>query len=490
MPSKSPQSSGVLVWFREDLRLADNPALDAAIRSGKPVTALYVLDEETSGPRAMGGAARWWLAQSLRSLEKDCDAIGLPFAIRRGKSADVVRAALDEAGADEIVWNRRYAAPEIKIDSQLKDALQADGVEARSFNGRLLHEPWEVKSKAGGPLKVYSPFWRAAAARGEPRAPLARPGRGNIPAGPAIDGESVDALGLEPSKPDWAGGMREAWTPGEAGAREALNDFIDDGLKGYASDRDRPDKPSTSRMSPYLRFGEVSPHQLWHAVEHARTEGPATGTDVEKFRSELGWREFSYHLLFNFPDLATKNFQERFDEFPWEKPNPAHRKAWRKGLTGFPIVDAGMRQLWTTGWMHNRVRMICASFLIKDLLIDWRDGEDWFWDTLVDADPANNAASWQWVAGSGADAAPYFRVFNPMLQGVKFDPRGDYVRAFVPELAEMPAKDIHAPWEAPAETLAKAGVELGRTYPKPIVDHGRARDRALAAFDRLKAKTS
>ncbi|RXF74579.1 cryptochrome/photolyase family protein [Hansschlegelia zhihuaiae] len=488
MTSSTARPSGVLLWFREDLRLADNPALNAAVSSGEPVTALYVLDEETRGPRRLGGASRWWLAQSLRSLKADCDRVGLQLAIRVGKSRDVVTKAVEEAGVGRVAWNRRYAEAETKIDAELKDRLRKDGLEVESFNGRLLHEPWEVRSKSGGALKVFSPFWRAATARGEPRAPLPKPTKAKLKAGKALNGNSIDELGLEPTKPDWADGLRETWEPGEAGARKALTTFIDEGLKGYAENRDRPDLPATSRMSPHLRFGEVSPHQLWHAVEQARSEGSASARDVEKFRAELGWREFSYHLLHHFPELATKNLQERFDDFPWPTPDPAHRRAWRKGLTGYPIVDAGMRQLWTTGWIHNRVRMIVASFLIKDLLIDWRDGEDWFWDTLVDADPANNAASWQWIAGSGADAAPYFRVFNPSLQGAKFDPDGTYVRAFVPELEKLSARWIHAPWEASREALEEAGIELGKDYPKPIVDHRAARDRALAAFETLKAK--
>lgn len=487
MPSSSAPSSGALLWFREDLRIADNPALDSAVKSGRPVSAIYVLDERTEGLRAMGGAARWWLARSLRALASDCAAIGLPFSVRRGRSDRLVREALRETGAEAVFWNRRYAAWEIEIDAALKEELQGDRFSVESSNGRLLHEPWEVKSKSGDPFKVFSPYWRAAQARDEPRAPIPRPSKGKIEPGRAIDGESLDSLGLEPTGLDWAGGLRDAWTPGEDGAKTRLKAFVEDDLRGYASARDRPDLPSTSRMSPHLRFGEVSPHQLWHAVERAAAEGLATARDVEKFRTELGWREFSHHLLFQFPELATRNFQQRFDDFPWEKPKPSHLMAWRKGLTGFPIVDAGMRQLWRTGWVHNRVRMICASFLIKDLLIDWREGEAWFWDTLVDADPANNAANWQWVAGSGADAAPYFRVFNPSLQGVRFDPHGDYVRAFVPELESMPARYIHAPWEAPPEALSEAGVELGKTYPMPIVDHGAARDRALKAFDRMKA---
>lgn len=490
MTTSGHRAPSALIWFREDLRVADNPALHAALHGGGPVTALYVLEDTPEGGRPLGAASRWWLAQSLRSLAEDCAAIGLPFCVRSGDPLDLIPKAAREAGAERVVWNRRYAAPDAARDTAVEAALSDAGIAVETFNGRLLYEPWEVKSKAGEALKVYSPFWRAAMALREPRAPLPKPTKAQVKPGPTLDGTNIDALGLEPTKPDWADGMRDAWSPGVAGARAALREFLDHGLKGYADDRDRPDRPATSRMSPYLRFGEVSPHQLWHAVEGAVHDGDASGRDVEKFRSELGWREFSYHLLHHFPDLATRNFQDRFDAFPWSEPKAEHRRAWRKGMTGYPIVDAGMRQLWTTGWMHNRVRMIVASFLIKDLLIDWREGEDWFWDTLVDADPANNAASWQWVAGSGADAAPYFRVFNPALQGKKHDPDGVYVKTFLPELERLPAQWIHTPWEAPPAVLDEAGVTLGEIYPRPIVDHSAARDRALAAFDRLKARTA
>ncbi|MET0314468.1 MAG: deoxyribodipyrimidine photo-lyase [Hansschlegelia sp.] len=488
--SSSKSRPSALVWFRDDLRLRDNPALHAALKSGLPVTALYVFDDVTPGPRALGGASRWWLAQSLKSLAADCATIGLPFAIRRGAADTAVVEAAEEAGAEAVFWSRRYSADLAEIDASVESLLSQRGVRVEAFNASLLREPWAVKSKTGGPLKVFSPYWRAANTLGEPAAPLPRPSKADVTAGPTLGGAEIGALGLEPTKPDWAGGMRDAWKPGEAGAVDAVERFLEDGLKGYAENRDRPDMEATSRMSPRLRFGEVSPRQLWHAVERAKQEGLAGSEDVEKFRAELGWREFSYHLLHHFPDLSTRNFQERFDAFPWSRPRPEHRRAWRKGMTGYPIVDAGMRQLWTTGWLHNRVRMIVASFLIKDLLIDWRDGEDWFWDTLVDADHANNAASWQWVAGSGADAAPYFRVFNPALQGQKFDPKGDYVRAFVPELAKLPAKWIHTPWEAPGDVLRGAGVTLGTSYPEPIVDHHVARDRALAAFEKLKAASA
>ncbi|MDR6285365.1 deoxyribodipyrimidine photo-lyase [Methylopila jiangsuensis] len=486
MPSST--EAPVLVWFREDLRLGDHPALAAALETGRPVTALYLYDDASPSLRPLGGASQWWLSRSLKALAQDCAALGLPFTVRKGAAATEIPKAVKEAGAAQTLWSRRYGAAEAKIDGEVQARLERAGVEVSTFNGRLLYEPWEVTSKAGTPLKLFSPFWRACQAKGDPAPPLPRPTKRDVTAGPALDGLAVEDLALEPTTPDWAGGLRANWTPGEAGAREAVGAFLDDGLRGYAKNRDRPDLPATSRMSPHLRFGEVSPRQLWHAVEAAKAEGAANGTDVEKFRAELGWREFSYHLLHQHPELATRNVQPRFDAFPWSKPDPAQMRAWRRGLTGYPIVDAGMRQLWTTGWMHNRVRMICASFLIKDLLVDWREGEAWFWDTLVDADPANNAASWQWVAGCGADAAPYFRVFNPILQGEKFDPEGAYVKAFVPELKDVPTRYVHKPWEATEIELRAAGVTLGEDYPRTIVDHGKARDRALAAFGRLPPK--
>jgi deoxyribodipyrimidine photo-lyase len=372
----------------------------------------------------------------------------------------------------------------------LKETLTGAGIEVRSFNGSLLNEPWEVTSKAGQPMKVFTPYWRAARERGEPAAPLPAPGkikRLDPPDSAASESLALADLGLEPRKPDWAGGLREAWMPGEAGAQDLLESFIGNRLSGYAEGRNRPDRDSTSRLSPHLRFGEIGPRQIWHALAMARESGEAAGssTDAEKFLSELGWREFSYHLLFHNPDLASRNYDSRFDAFPWQA-DPEARRRWQRGQTGIPLVDAGLRQLWTTGWMHNRVRMVVASFLIKHLLQDWRAGEAWFWDTLVDADPANNAASWQWVAGSGADAAPYFRVFNPVTQGETWDPKGDYVRRWVPELASLPADMIHQPWKADAAALRKAGIEPGRGYPQPMIDLGLGRQRALDAFAAIK----
>jgi deoxyribodipyrimidine photo-lyase len=326
----------------------------------------------------------------------------------------------------------------------------------------------------------------AARERGEPPPPLPAPAAlaaSTLPAGAALTPVSVDDLRLRPTKPDWAKEMATLWTPGEAGARMQLGRFLEGAVKGYGDNRNRPDRISTSRLSPHLRFGEIGPRQIWHATRAAFESGHASAKayDVEKFLTEIGWREFSYHLLHQFPELANSNFQPKFDAFPWLDDAKA-LNAWQRGLTGYPIVDAGMRELWRTGWMHNRVRMIVGSFLVKHLLIDWRRGEDWFWDTLVDADPASNAASWQWVAGSGADAAPYFRIFAPVLQGEKFDPNGDYVRKYVPELAKLPKQHIHKPWAAPHPVLASAGITLGRDYPHPIVNHEDARKRALAAF--------
>ncbi|WP_342362684.1 deoxyribodipyrimidine photo-lyase [Terrarubrum flagellatum] len=473
-----------IVWFRNDLRLGDNPALAAAARSGLPLLCLYIRDEESAGLRPLGGAARWWLHGSLAALEANLENRGAGLTILAGGALPIFEGLAASGAAARVYWNRRYGAAEVALDSAIKTMLTEKGVACESFNGSLLHEPWEVTTSAGMPMKVFTPFWRAAQSKREPASPLTAPkslkGAKPLKIG-GLKPVSLASLKLEPTKPDWAKGFHEYWTRGEDGARERLGDFLDESLDGYTDGRDRPDKSATSRLSPYLRFGEVSPRQIWSAGQQHVLSDRGGESDFGKFASELGWREFSYHLLFHHPDLATKNFQPRFDEFPWVE-NEAHLEAWQRGRTGYPMVDAGMRELWATGWMHNRVRMITASFLVKHLLIDWREGEQWFWDTLVDADPANNPASWQWVAGSGADAAPYFRIFNPVLQGEKFDPKGDYVRRWIPEIAKLPDSVIHEPWEASAAQLNAAGVALGKTYPKPIVDHAAARERALAAF--------
>jgi len=477
-----------IVWFRDDLRLSDHPALHAAANSGAPVICLYVLDEasralQPPNARPLGGAARWWLAQSLRALRGDLEGLGASLLLRRGPAAKVISELARETGAGSVFWNEIAQLPQQSVAEEVIEALAGIGVAAQSFPGDLLAAPSRIRTKENRGLRVFTPFWRRVQALGDPPGPLPAPKRLNAAA--AAPGDTLESWHLEPTGPDWAGGLRERWKPGEASAQAQLEAFLDDGLAGYGGDRDRPDRDGTSKLSPHLRFGEISPRQLWHAARFAAAERPRLAGDIDKFLSELGWREFCRHLLFDVPDLSTRNLQPSFDAFPWKHDAGALR-AWQRGRTGYPIVDAGMRELWHTGVMHNRVRMVVASFLVKHLLIDWRHGEQWFWDSLVDADAASNPANWQWVAGSGADAAPYFRVFNPILQGEKFDPAGVYVRRWVPELAALPDRLIHQPWTATPLELAGAGVQLGTGYPAPIIDHKAGRERALAAYAKVR----
>jgi deoxyribodipyrimidine photo-lyase len=466
----------VIVWFRDDLRLSDNPALRAAAQTGRPIVCVFIHDEESEGLRRVGGAARWWLHGSLQKLDATLGDRGGRLSIYAGAATTVVPRLVEGFHAGAVFWNRRYGAAERKVDEAVKTALKAQQIEASSFNGHLLYEPWSIRTKAGGPFGVFSAFWRAAHDAGEPEPPAPVPSKLRFFKGPDKGGPRPVArvdLALEPSAPDWAGGMRSAWQPGEAGAQAQLECFADEHLANYADCRDYPGRSSTSRLSPYLRFGNISSRQAWHVANAAAGAGGyGASRNLEKFQLELGWREFSYHLLYYNSDMAVRNLQPKFDAMPWRDDTNA-LKAWQQGRTGYPIVDAGMRELWDTGWMHNRVRMVVASFLVKHLLIDWRQGEMWFWDTLVDADPANNPANWQWVAGSGADAALYFRIFNPVLQGEKFDPQGSYVRRWVPELADIPPSVIHRPWEAGPDIAG---------YPVRIVEHGEARRRALEAY--------
>ncbi|MEZ5809915.1 MAG: deoxyribodipyrimidine photo-lyase [Rhizobiaceae bacterium] len=465
-----------IVWFRRDLRLADNPALRHAAAHG-PVVAAFIVDE--TDPRPPGGASRWWLHHSLAALERSLGAM----VYLSGDPLTELCKLVGETGADAVFWNRCYEPHAIKRDKAIKAALADAGIAARSFNAGLLAEPWELATGAGEPYKVFTPFWRALSARGYEK-PLGRARPGG--AAPAGIGTRLDALDLLPSGPNWAAGWNRIWTPGEAGAAARLDRFVADGLAGYATLRDRPDLAHVSRLSPHLHFGEISPRQVFARVDWAAGEDAALSPDVEKFRSEIGWREFSHHLLYHYSDLPAANWKDTFDAFPWRE-SAADLAAWQRGMTGYPLVDAGMRELWRTGTMHNRARMVAASFLTKHLRIDWRHGQAWFWDTLVDADLANNAAGWQWVAGSGADAAPYFRIFNPTTQARRFDPDGAYIRRWCPELATLPDADIHAPFEADNGMLAQAGIRLGETYPEPIVDHGEARAAALAAYGTIGA---
>ena len=475
-----------ILWLRDDLRLDDHAAFHAA--ADRPALVIYVHDEVSPGLRPLGGASRWWLAHSLEALGADIAWRGGRLDILEGPAEEVVLKLARASEAVEVIWSRRYGGAEIEIDRRIKSALQAEGVIARSVNSRLLREPWEVVTDAGAPFKVFTPFWRRHRALGALPPPLPAPRR--LVAAPWPKGAptrvALRDLKLTPTAPDWSGGLAAIWRPGEQGARQRLDRFVAAALAGYPEARDRPDGEHTSRLSPHLRFGEVSPGRILSTLEAAMAAGDAPASGAEKFLSEIGWREFSYSLLYAAPDLASRAWTPRFERFPWRNDDEGFR-AWTRGRTGYPIVDAGMRELWTTGYMHNRVRMVAASFLVKHLLIDWRRGEQWFWDTLCDADSASNPASWQWVAGSGADAAPYFRIFNPVLQGEKFDPAGSYVRRWVPELARLDAAYIHSPWLAPPLALQSAGVKLGRNYPAPIVDHAFARRRALDALAGLGA---
>jgi deoxyribodipyrimidine photo-lyase len=466
------RSTPSLVWFRRDLRLADNAALRAAVAQGGAVIPVFVWAPEEDGEWAPGAASRWWLHHSLERLGRELRARGSRLVIRQGRASDVLCRLARETGARHLFWNRVYEPAGLATEERVSTAARAAGVEPSGAAGALLHEPGAIRTTEGRPFQVFTPFWGACVAKGPPPPPTPAPRR--LRASRAWPRSlPLASLRLLP-RTDWAAGLRTSWKPGEAGGLARLRAFARRDIAGYARDRDRPAAAGVSRLSPHLHFGEISPRQAWHAAR-------AGGRGVEAFRRELGWREFAQHLLFHFPATPTEPLRPRFRGFDWAD-SPDAMRAWQRGLTGYPLVDAGMRQLWRTGWMHNRVRMVVASFLVKDLLLPWQLGAKWFWDTLVDADLANNTLGWQWSAGCGADAAPFFRIFNPATQGKKFDPEGEYVRAFVPELRRLPARWIHEPWRASSEVRARAGVELGVTYPEPIVDHTWARGRALDAF--------
>ena len=472
-----------LLWWREDLRLADNPALDAAATSGRPMVSIYVLDRESPGVRPMGEASSWWLHHSLTALSKSLrDLGGSGIMVLRGPARQVVGKVVSTLDIGEVFWNRRYGAGERAVDEALAADLQAGDVAVRTFNGILVHEPEEVLPKSGGFFRIYGPYWKAATARhSETRAVLPTPKRlieASVDVS-ALEAVPLEEVGLLPTI-DWAKGLDATWRPGESHGREALSHFVAGKLAAYETGRNDLAADGSSRLSPYLRHGEISPVQVVQAVN--RAAGTKPRRDVVKFLQEVTWRDFTYNLLAHAPEITTEAYSARFRDFPWRRLPASELEAWQRGRTGYPIVDAGMRQLWDTGWMHNRVRMITASFLVKHLLADWKIGEAWFWDTLCDADPANNVVNWQWVAGCGPDAAPFFRIFNPVLQGEKFDPDGVYVKRFVPELGRLDKAWVHKPWEAPDAVLSHAGVRLGSTYPEPIVDHAAARTRALDLF--------
>ena len=465
----------ILVWFRHDLRIADNPALSEATDSGHPVVPVFILDPKAG--RAAGAASLWWLHQSLNSLAQQFQKLRTPLLLRRGDSVDVLTALAKETGAQTIHWNETSDATLAAFDRAATAALADQGLTARAFLGSaLLHEPLGgLRTREGKPFQVFTPFWRAALDRMPPGLPLPAPKK-LLPCEVQLKSERLEDWRLLPIKPDWAEGFREAWEPGEVNAAARLEYFLEDRAASYGDARNFPARDGHSGLSPHLHFGEVTPRQIWHRADTAKNAA---------FLREVGWRDFCQNLLHHFPTMAAEPLRSEFKRFPWREDAEALR-AWQRGLTGYPLVDAGMRELWRTGFMHNRVRMVVASFLVKHLLLHWRHGEAWFWDTLVDADHGNNVANWQWIAGCGADAAPYFRIFNPVLQGERFDPQGAYVRRWVPELAELPDRFIHHPWDASVIELEAAGIRLGKTYPSPIVEHDGARKRALAAFARLK----
>lgn len=471
-------TSPIVVWFRQDLRIKDNPALLAAHQTGHPIVPLYILDEENCGEWKLGGASRWWLHESLKALN---DALEGNLCFKAGSAQTILVDVIKGAGAEAIYWNRCYEPWRITSDAHIQETLQTKGIEVYTFNGALLFEPQTALKSDGTPYKVFTPFYqKGCLGKGnEPRRPSKAPKDLRLS---SHNGVPLIDLKLLPAIP-WHKKLMNHWKPGETGAQARLKTFLKNGLKHYKEGRNYPSENNVSRLSPHLHFGEISPNEVWYAAKQRMgTEG--WRKDGETFLSELGWREFSHSLLFHFPDLPRKNLQKKFNKFPWRKDQKS-LKRWQQGQTGYPIVDAGMRELWETGYMHNRVRMIVGSFLVKNLMLHWHLGEDWFWDTLVDADLANNSASWQWIAGCGADAAPYFRIFNPVTQGKKFDQNGEYVRRFIPELKKMPDKYLHNPWEAPEKVLVEAGVQLGEDYPLPIVTLSDSRERALEAFSEL-----
>jgi deoxyribodipyrimidine photo-lyase len=468
-----------LVWFRQDLRLADHPALAAATAAGGPVVPVFIWAPAAEGAWPIGAASRWWLHHSLERLAEALERIGSRLVIRAGDPATELVALARETGATAVHASRRWEPAAVATEERVVEALAARGVAVGLHGGALLHDPRAIRTQGGAAYKVFTPFWRAVTANLVVDDPLPAP-RALAPPAAWPDSTRVDDLGLLPTKA-WDGGLRAAWTPGEAGARARLARFVAGSLRGYAKGRDTPAEAGTSALSPHLHWGETTPRQVWRALRGADRSGGAAA-DIAKFEAELGWREFAHHVLANFPRTEHAPLRPEFAAFPCRR-DPAHLRAWQRGRTGYPLVDAGMRELWATGWMHNRVRMVVASFLVKHLLLDWREGARWFWETLVDADLASNTLGWQWVAGCGADAAPYFRIFNPVSQGERFDARGAYIRRWVPELARLDDRAIHAPWMAPPLALHAAGVELGRDYPRPIVDHPEARARALAALE-------
>ena len=467
-----------IVWFRQDLRTEDHPALFAACERGA-VLPVYIADDEGEGSWRMGGASKWWLHHSLEGLTADLKKIGLSLVIRSGDSLKELKQLIRESGATAVYWSRRYEPASMERDTELKSHLRQEGIDAQSFNSALMYEPWTIANKQGKPFQVFTPFWKSCLNQSQPEKPLPIPEKAKHSS--HVKSLKIADLKLLPTI-HWDKGIKKNWIPGTIQAKKHVANFLKGAILDYKETRDLPSVEGISRLSPYLHFGEISPRMIWWTTLDAYK---GRNDEVECYLRQLGWREFAHHLLYHFSQTPELPLRNDFMEFPW-KANDKHLHAWQKGLTGYPFVDAGMRQLWHTGWMHNRVRMVVGSFLVKDLLISWIEGAKWFWDTLLDADLANNTLGWQWVGGCGADAAPYFRIFNPITQGEKFDSSGDYIRQWIPELAALPNQWIHKPWEAPGLILRQSGVTMGKTYPFPIVDHAKARIEALSAFSSIR----
>ncbi len=479
-PGQSSQER-TIVWFRKDLRIQDNPSLFAALENNQRIIPVFIWDEEAGGSWKLGASSRWWLHHALLDLSQSIRNLGGQLLLLKGKAEEVIPHLANKYGAKQVYYGRTYDPSGIETQVQVEEALDQAGIESQSFNSSLLQEPWETKNGSGKPFQVFTPYWRKSR-QIIYREPLSyNPSKLNFEALPTPQ-TKLDDLELIPHHP-WHHKLGEHWEVTEEAGLRMIRRTVDEVTRSYATRRNHPAVEGTSRLSPYLAWGLVSPRQICQAVLSAENEGSHRGEN--KFLVEIGWREFSYHLLYHYPTIPDQPLRPKYASFPWLE-DPESLDNWKFGNTGYPMVDAGMRQLYETGWMHNRVRMVVASFLVKHLLLPWNEGAKWFWDTLVDADLASNTQGWQWAAGCGADAAPYFRIFNPITQGEKFDARGEYAKQWIPSLENLPSKWVFRPWEAPPSLLSESGIELGKDYPSPCIDHAYGRQRALAALASLK----
>jgi deoxyribodipyrimidine photo-lyase len=470
-----------IVWFRQDLRLSDNPALYHAAKTARQLILVYIHSPQEHGNWAPGAASRWWLHYSLNALQTEVEKLGGRLIIRQGDSENELRKLIEDSSAQAVFSNYLYEPALAKRDEMISDALQELGVQFRLHHGSVLLPPDTLQTGSGTPFKVFTPFWNKHQQVYSPQAPLKAP-RTLSQSRNTLTSAPLEQLQLLP-KINWDQGLQQHWQPGENQAASTLKRFLQSALSGYKQHRDIPYESYTSSLSPYLHFGEISPRQIyWHITHHQQTLGHSHYTSAETFLKELVWREFAYYILHHFPTTSDQPLDSRFKNFPYIKSNKKLLRAWQTGTTGYPLVDAGMRELWHCGWMHNRVRMIVASFLTKNCLLSWKQGAQWFWDTLVDADLASNSFNWQWCAGCGADAAPYFRIFNPVTQSQKFDPNGEYIKTWLPELRNLPVKYLHEPWKTPDDIQRQHNVIINKNYPSPVVDLKQSRQRALDSY--------